>query len=105
MAAGSSPVANLRHLFPLRSKFGDEYAVNELRDGLELKVFRNWFLDWQVKAARSARIGITYVDTDPDRAFAIAQEIAKVMIDTSARIQREDTRAARAQLPAIHVTT
>lgn len=91
-----------RNLFTLRRKLGDSYALNELRSQLEIETWQNSFAYYsedEQNSQRSARIGITYADTDPDRAYGIARELADVAIDTfeERRLKRGTTRAAFAR--------
>src|SRR5262245_44620754 len=73
-----------RHdLFPLRRKLGPEYALAELRDEVEVQIWKNSFVhfaDEDSDALKSARIGIDVNDVDPDTAFDIAHELATIAI-------------------------
>jgi hypothetical protein len=80
-----------RDLFRLRKKLGPQFALDELRSNLSVQIWRNSFLYAEgdsSNAQRSARIGLTYVDSDPDRAFSIVQDIAAVAIQTSALLSQ-----------------
>jgi capsular polysaccharide biosynthesis protein len=75
-----------RDLFPSRSRLGMEHAIEELRGQLDIQIWKNSFVYYDEDAARaehSARIGIAVSDTDPDRAYAIAGDLAAIVIDTS----------------------
>jgi hypothetical protein len=74
-----------RDLFPLRKKLGLQYAIGELRDQLEITVFRNTFLydDADVGGPRSARVQLTITDHDPDRAVELARAVADIAIATT----------------------
>ncbi len=83
-----------RNLFTLRRKLGDKYAIDELKSQMEVEIWQNtfaYYADDEQNSQRSARIGITYSDTDPDRAYGIARDIADIAIDTF-----EERRLARA---------
>jgi hypothetical protein len=70
-------------LFRLRHRLGDQYAVGELRLQMEIDVWKNSFAYWDVEIQRvekSARIGITFLDTDPDRAYAVALDLGRTAI-------------------------
>ena len=74
-----------RNLHRLRKKFGDQYAITELRDQLEIAVWKNsftYYSDEDVNARKSARIGITVIESDPDLAFDIAHDLASIVIET-----------------------
>lgn len=72
-------------LIPLRRKLGMPYAVTELREQLEIEVWKNTFLYYresESNSRKSARIGITVLDANPERAFDTARALAAVMIRT-----------------------
>jgi len=80
-----------RNLSRLRKRLGPQFALDELRGNLGVQVWKNSFLyadgDSQ-NAQRSARIGLTVTDSDSDRAFDIARDIASIAIQT-ATIERQ----------------
>jgi hypothetical protein len=73
-----------RHdLFPLRKKLGPQFALNELRDALEVQIWKNSFVHYaeeDSEALKSARIGIEVTSEDPDVAYTIARELATIAI-------------------------
>jgi hypothetical protein len=74
-----------RNLHRLRKKFGDQYAITELRDQLEIEIWKNSFMYYaeeDANAQKSARIGITVMEGDPDLAFDIAHDIASIVIES-----------------------
>ena len=80
-----------RHgLYPLRRTHGIKWAINELRSDLTIEIWKNEFRYYEddTSAPRSARIGLTFGDSDPDRAYAVALDIAHVVI-ASAQAQRD----------------
>lgn len=80
-------VVEAHDLFPLRDRLGPHFAIEELRGLLEIAVWRNSFVHyhaWDADARKSARIGLTFTDSDPDRAFAVAQDLARIAIATHA---------------------
>lgn len=75
------------HLSPLRESQGDKYALGELWDMTTIEVYRNYFLydyDETSGAGRSARIGISVDNPDPDLAYAIARDLGTIIIDAAA---------------------
>jgi capsular polysaccharide biosynthesis protein len=81
-----------RNLFRIRAKMGEEFAVTELRQQIEIEVWKNTFVYYDEDIANpehSARIGITVADTDPDRAIMIARDLADIVITTSDEHQRQ----------------
>jgi hypothetical protein len=86
-----------RDLYPSRRKLGMPYAIEQLRGRLAIDIWKNSFADYDEDTEHSARIGITFTDSDPDRAYVIARDLAAIVIET-AQEQRLDmnTRLARA---------
>lgn len=85
-----------RHdLHRLRRKMGMQYAINELRDQLEIEIWKNSFVyyyDEEYKSLKSARIGVTVIDDDREQAFDIARDIALIAISEH---EQRRVRAAR----------
>jgi hypothetical protein len=85
-------VIERRDLTRLRKKLGMQFAINDLRERLEIEIWRNSFVYFDVdeyNARRSARIGLAVIDTDADRALAIARDLANIAIETlTARRQK-----------------
>ncbi|HSN29912.1 MAG TPA: hypothetical protein VLT45_26675 [Kofleriaceae bacterium] len=90
-----------RDLFRLRKKLGMDFAVEELRSNMEIAVWHNSFLEYD-QGARSARIGITYGDTDPDLALEVARDLAQTVVESAAERRREQAAGMMRQLAAIH---
>ena len=81
-----------RNLYRLRKKLGNDFAVEQLREQLEVKIWKNSFLYYDEEdedTLKSARIGITITDADADLAFGLARDIAGIVIAT-ASTQRQD---------------
>jgi hypothetical protein len=81
-------------LYPFERTRGDIYALEELRGNLVLEVHRNQFLEARGynSAARTVRISVTFRDEDPDVSFAVASDLAQLIIDSEARRRAETTR-------------
>ncbi len=80
-----------RNLYPLRRNLGAQFAIGELREQMEINIWKNSFQyydDDDANAKKSARIGITVMDMDPDRAFELAHELASIAI-VQHEIERE----------------
>jgi len=91
-----SELIERRDLTRLRKKLGMQFAITDLRDRLEIQIWKNsfvYFEDDDDNARRSARIGLAVTDTDPDRALDIARDLARIAIETltSRRQQLADT--------------
>lgn len=80
----------------LRARLGDEFALTELREQLEIEVWRNTFTYYDAysqDARKSARIGITVANSDPDRAASLARAVADAVIAGHDEEHRGRTRA------------
>lgn len=76
-----------RDLSRLRKKLGMQFALSDLRERLEIQIWKNsfaYFDDEDEHARRSARIGMSVTDTDPDRALDIARDLAAIATETLA---------------------
>jgi hypothetical protein len=90
-AADLTAMVEQHDLFPLRRTQGDEFALTELWDVLDVSVHRNYFL-YDDDTPRDARIAITVNYLDPDLSYAIARDVASIVMRNAA-LERE--RAAR----------
>lgn len=78
-------VIEQHNLIPLRHRLGPQFAVEQLWENLEVEIWKNSFIYYSqddANARKSARIGITVKDTDPDRGYAVAHDIARLAITT-----------------------
>ncbi|MBL9019584.1 MAG: hypothetical protein JNL83_35670, partial [Myxococcales bacterium] len=85
-----------KDLYSLRKKLGDQFALEQLREQMEIDIWKNSFVyfdDEDSEARKSARIGITVMDTDPAKASDLAHELANIAI-VQHELERE--RIARA---------
>lgn len=80
-----------RHdLYHLRHQLGMEYAIAQLREQIDIQIWKNSFMYYDEDAEnskKSARIGITVTDTDGDRAYAIARDLAAIVIDSAQELR------------------
>lgn len=94
-----------RHdLHPLRRTLGMPWAINEVRTSLAVEVWRNSFVYYDPEAPNryaSVRVGLTYVDDDPDRAFAIAKDLAAIVISEVREHRLRLTRDVESQIAAM----
>jgi hypothetical protein len=80
-----------RDLYRLRKNLGPEFAIEQLRGSLDVQIWKNSFMYYDEQdqnARRSARIGLTVSDSDPDRGFDIARDLASIVMESSA-LQRQ----------------
>jgi hypothetical protein len=96
-----------RDLYRLRHKAGPQYAIEELRSALTVNIWKNSFVFFDSDdqtSRRSARIGLTVSDTDPDRAFDIAHDLASIVIETSAKQRKKLADEIAAQVAQLRTT-
>lgn len=97
-----------RDLFRLRKKLGPEFAIEQLRGNLDVQIWKNSFVYYDEEeqhAQRSARIGLTVVDSDPDRGFDIARELATIVMETSAQQRQKLADEITAQVAVLRQVT
>lgn len=85
-------LAEKRNLHRLRKKFGDQYAVTELRDQINIAVWKNSFMyyaEGDANARKSARIGLTVTEGDPDLAYDLAHDLASIVIESHEEQRRK----------------
>jgi hypothetical protein len=85
-----SELIERRDLFRLRKKMGMEFAIDQLRENLEVTIWHNSFLVDDEAGARSARIGISYADTDGELALEIARDLAQIVVEEQSAKQQAD---------------
>jgi hypothetical protein len=74
-----------RNLYRLRHRLGPQWAVGELWGQVEVEIWKNSFVYYDqedYRARKSARIGLTVADSDPDRALVLVRDLASIIIQT-----------------------
>jgi hypothetical protein len=97
-----------RDLFRLRKKLGPEFAIEQLRGSFDVQIWKNSFVYYDEEddnAARSARIALTVTDTDPDRGFDIARDLAAIVMETLAAQRQKLADEISAQVTALRKVT
>lgn len=94
-----------RHdLHRLRKTLGPQYALDELWSQTEIEIWKNSFVyyhyELDAKAMKSARIGISVTDEDPDAAFEVARDLATLIINEHDRRMQEATAEIARQVEA-----
>ncbi len=81
-------------LYRLERMRGDAYALEEMREHLTLEVYRNYFLQARSESnfLRTARISLTFRDEDPVVSFAVASDLAHLIIDSEMKRREESSR-------------
>jgi capsular polysaccharide biosynthesis protein len=95
------------NLFPLRKKAGPEYALEQMHDQFSVNIWKNSFAfyDEDEAGAKSARIGITVRDTNPDRALDLAHDLAGVIMETAAALRQQRSDALTGQVAMLRSAT
>jgi capsular polysaccharide biosynthesis protein len=90
-----------KNLSPSRHLTGMPFAIDSLRDQFDIDIWKNTF-ELGDDQDRSARIGITVTDTDPDRSYELARDLGTVVI-TSAQEQRlQMTKLLASRVSQVH---
>lgn len=103
-----SQLIEKHNLYRLRTRLGPQFALEQLRSNLEIQIWRNSFVYYDEDndgARRSARIGLTVTDADPDRAYEIARELASIAIDLSTQQHQQLAAALTRQVAAMRDAT
>lgn len=90
-------------LYPARAVRGDDYAAAAMRSNLKVDVYRNYFANDRgfETARRSARIGIIFRDSDPERAIRVARRVAELIAETESRRREQSSSDAVDQSRAV----
>lgn len=75
-------IVEQHNLYPVARAKGQQYAIEEIRDAMRIKIVNNYFAGgfYLSTSARSARVTIRFEDKDPDVAFAVASDLAEAMV-------------------------
>ncbi len=89
------PIIEKHKLYPERETFGDDYAIDELRNFLDIEVGSNLFAGERDDGDPQRSVGITihYSDFDPNLAFYIAEDLSRVLIE--AEVARRKSHAEK----------
>lgn len=91
----------------LRARGGIDQAIKELREEVEIEVWRNEFLieDPSDPIGRSARVSLSYAHRDPEVAFGVVKAMADAAVAEQRRMRRVQVEGLAAGLePAILAT-
>lgn len=68
-----------------RIKFGDQFVLEDLRDNLEISVWRNYFqYGYTSNDRRSARVSVAYTSNDPAFSYEMAHALAALIQEAEA---------------------
>lgn len=90
-------------LTPLRTKLGPQFAVQQLWDNVEVDIWKNSFVYFSAddaQARKSARISISVRDTNPDRGYEVAHDLAYLAISTHEAERQKVTSAVAREVEA-----
>lgn len=93
-----SELIEKKNLSPSRHLTGMQFALDSLREQFEIDIWKNTFEQGN-EGDRSARIGITVTDTNADRGYDLARDLAGVVISSA-----QDQRLQMTRLLASRVT-
>lgn len=96
-----------RNLHRLRKTLGMKWAIAELRDQIQLEVWRNTYVYYDPENPHrdpSVRLGITVTDEDPDRAFSLARDLAAIVIEGVRERRYSYASGVARQLAVAHET-
>lgn len=99
-----SELIEKRDLYRLRKKLGPEFAIDQLRGSLDVQIWKNSFTSYDDEddnTRRSARIGLTVTDSDPDRGFELAHDLAGIVIETLAAQRQKLADEISSQVAAL----
>lgn len=76
------PIIETFDLYPERENFGNQYAIDKLRDMLDIEVSANHFARARDEGdpVRSAGISVHFLDRDPQLAFNVAQALSTALV-------------------------
>jgi hypothetical protein len=87
-----------RHgLYPSLARKNPRAALDSFREDIEVEVYQNYFLEEREVGSgpRSARIRISYHDSNPEVAVAVTRDLGQLIVDHETTLRREQaTRAA-----------
>ena len=89
------PLIEKHNLYPARATFGDLFAIDELRNFLDIEIGSNLFAGERDEGDPQRSVGITvhYSDFDPNLAFDVAQDLGKVLME--AEVDRRKNHARK----------
>lgn len=90
-----------RNMFPSRHLTGMQFAIDSLREQFEIEIWKNTF-EMGDDADRSARIGITVTDTDPDRSYDLARDLGSVVIGSAQDQRLQMTKLLASRVAEVH---
>ena len=97
------PIIEEHNLYPSRATFGDLYAVDELRNFLDIEIGSNFFAKERDEGDPQRSVGITlhFSNFDPQLAFDVAQDLSVALMEA----EGERRRASAEKLSAIADST
>ncbi len=83
-----------RGLYPFERARGEQFALEELRSNITLEVYRNQFIEARGynDDVRTARVSIRFRHLDPAVSFAVASDLAQLVISSESRRRANTSR-------------
>lgn len=77
-----SPIIETHDLYPERENFGHSYAIDKLRDSLDIEVNANYFARVRDEGdpVRSVGIAVHFMHRDPQLAFDVSQALSSALV-------------------------
>jgi capsular polysaccharide biosynthesis protein len=90
-----------KNLSPSRHLTGMQFAIDSLREQFDIDIWKNTF-ELGDEQDRSARIGITVTDTDPDRSYDLARDLGSVVIASAQEQRLQMTKLLASRVDEVH---
>ncbi len=89
------PLIEKHNLYPQRETFGDLFAIDELRNFLDIEIGSNFFARERDEGDPQRSVGITvhFSDFDPNLAFDVAQDLGTILRE--AEVERRKNHASK----------
>ena len=90
-----------KNMSPSRHLTGMQFAIDSLREQFDIDIWKNTF-ELGDEQDRSARIGITVTDTDPDRSYDLARDLGSVVIASAQEQRMQMTKLLASRVAEVH---
>ena len=95
-------VMNAWDLYPAQRRLDEQLALDAMREDISVEVWRNYFLEdrYETEPGRTARVSISYRSAQPERAYHVAHELARLVTETEAERRAAQATARRDEVAA-----
>jgi hypothetical protein len=94
--------------YGMKSRLGTEFALEDMRGRFDVRIWKNSFVNYDEdddNVRRSARIGISVRDIDPDRALDLAHDLAGLAMETAANLRQRRAEEITRQVAMMGAAT